>query len=447
MPSPSPVAFIRDSILRSALRSHHRQFTRSFKCTAHTPRPLRIILFGSDEFSIASLTHLYQLQRKKPDVIASIDVGARLPKAAGRGRKDIVEVPLLDVARDLELPCHEAETDDDFHDLAAQNYDIAIAVSYGKLIPAYFLRSLPLGGINLHPSFLPRHSGAAPIQWAIYSNDLETGVTVQTLHPTKFDKGRILIQSEPVSIDQKSDNFAMLRPRLAKVGARLLDEAVCVLAHVADSVPASAGSGVKEFADRTEAIVTAFTKYTHTVHLPTATAPSSHAPKLTKDRLRVDWLATPAALIARTYRAFGTPLWTNIVMHQKRNPRSITSRRVLLEDVRVLDPAEELGLAQQDLPVVPGQYVRMTGGSNINSNGAVLVVRTSDGGLLSVRAVSESYAKKPPKVDSPVFDRQLYSEVDFVRMESEAEVEKAAMEQRRRLAKENAQAAAAAKTE
>ena len=36
------------------------------------------------------------------------------------------------------------------------------------------------GGVNLHASLLPKYRGAAPINWAIYHGETETGVTVIT---------------------------------------------------------------------------------------------------------------------------------------------------------------------------------------------------------------------------------------------------------------------------
>ena len=45
-----------------------------------------------------------------------------------------------------------------------------------------------LGGINLHASLLPKYRGAAPINWAIYHGEAETGVTVIHMTP-ELDAG------------------------------------------------------------------------------------------------------------------------------------------------------------------------------------------------------------------------------------------------------------------
>ena len=59
--------------------------------------------------------------------------------------------------------------------------DILVVFAYGKIFGPKFLELFPKGGINIHPSLLPLHRGASPIQNAILSRDAETGVSVQKL--------------------------------------------------------------------------------------------------------------------------------------------------------------------------------------------------------------------------------------------------------------------------
>ncbi|OLL26881.1 Methionyl-tRNA formyltransferase [Neolecta irregularis DAH-3] len=68
---------------------------------------------------------------------------------------------------------------------------------------------------------LPRFYGPAPIHHALLSGDTTTGVTVQSLHPTKFDQGKILARSEEIPISTTS-TYDLLYKRLADVGADLL---------------------------------------------------------------------------------------------------------------------------------------------------------------------------------------------------------------------------------
>jgi methionyl-tRNA formyltransferase len=72
-----------------------------------------------------------------------------------------------------------------------------------------------LGAINLHASLLPKYRGAAPINWALYHGERETGVTVFHITP-KVDSGPILAQ-EATPIDPSEDAIRLER-RLSQLG-------------------------------------------------------------------------------------------------------------------------------------------------------------------------------------------------------------------------------------
>lgn len=182
----------------------------------------RIAFFGSDAFSVASLSALLKLHRR--NVIGNIDVITRSIKPTGRNRKILRDVPAGIFATENGLPVHRADCAADINALLGP-YDLAVAVSYGRLIPAQFLARVTHGGVNLHPSLLPRHLGLLPIQRALMSDDKITGVTLQTLHPTKFDRGAILLRTSEMEIAQH-DTCASLAARLSAAGSQLLVEAV-----------------------------------------------------------------------------------------------------------------------------------------------------------------------------------------------------------------------------
>jgi methionyl-tRNA formyltransferase len=71
--------------------------------------------------------------------------------------------------------------------------DLLVSFAYGHIFGPRFLSLFPLGGINAHPSLLPRHRGATPIPAAILARDRETGVSIQRL-ALKMDAGDILAQ-------------------------------------------------------------------------------------------------------------------------------------------------------------------------------------------------------------------------------------------------------------
>lgn len=190
------------------------------------PKNLRIAFFGSDAFSVASLARVHALAQKNPSLISSLDVVTRSIKPTGRNLQRLVDVPVGQYATLHSLPVHRADSGSDILLLLDMHaFDLAVAVSYGKLIPGQFLAQMTHGGLNVHPSLLPMYSGSSPIQYALMDDCNETGVTVQTLHPTKFDHGSIVKQSLPVPI-LDSDNFHTLGGRLADLGAHLLESVI-----------------------------------------------------------------------------------------------------------------------------------------------------------------------------------------------------------------------------
>lgn len=189
---------------------------------------LRVAFFGSDAFSVASLTKLAALKSH----ISSLHVYTRSIKPTGRNLKTFSDVPVGVFAQAHQLPLFRVDSPSQILALAdPNNYDLAIAVSYGILIPGALVRSLRYGGLNVHPSKLKQLSGAAPIQHCLMQDLPSTAVTVQTLHPTKFDHGAIVAQTPDIPV-LDSDNYALLLPRLAAAGADLLASVITSGAYI-----------------------------------------------------------------------------------------------------------------------------------------------------------------------------------------------------------------------
>ncbi len=81
--------------------------------------------------------------------------------------------------------------------------DIAVVVAFGQILKPDFLKLFRLGAVNVHASILPRWRGAAPIAWAIISEDPVTGVTLQKVAPT-LDAGDIIATSQ-MDLDESWD--------------------------------------------------------------------------------------------------------------------------------------------------------------------------------------------------------------------------------------------------
>lgn len=68
-----------------------------------------------------------------------------------------------------------------------------LLVSYGQLVPKDLLELAPRPPLNVHPSLLPRHRGAAPVAGTILAGDEEGGVTLMVMTP-ELDAGPIVRQ-------------------------------------------------------------------------------------------------------------------------------------------------------------------------------------------------------------------------------------------------------------
>ena len=76
-------------------------------------------------------------------------------------------------------------------DAAARNPDLLVSFAYGRIFGPRFLALFPLGGINIHPSLLPKYRGASPIPAVILAREKETGICIQRL-AAEMDSGDIL---------------------------------------------------------------------------------------------------------------------------------------------------------------------------------------------------------------------------------------------------------------
>jgi methionyl-tRNA formyltransferase len=116
---------------------------------------------------------------------------------------------------------------------AAAPQILAVA-AFGRIFRQEFLDLFPLGGINLHPSLLPRFRGPSPISAVILSGDAETGVSIQKI-ALKFDTGDLLAQERyPLA---GTETTASLTDVLAERGAQLMASVLAALESGTPPVP------------------------------------------------------------------------------------------------------------------------------------------------------------------------------------------------------------------
>lgn len=80
------------------------------------------------------------------------------------------------------------------------------------------------GGINYHPSLLPKYRGGSAIAWAILHGELQTGVTIHYIDDG-VDTGDIVLQ-ESVSIAPDDTTASLYFNKLYPLGVKLVPEAV-----------------------------------------------------------------------------------------------------------------------------------------------------------------------------------------------------------------------------
>lgn len=181
---------------------------------------LRLAFFGTAELACASLRAL----AGQPGMeIAAVVTQQDKP----RGRDLLLQpTPVKAAALEMGLEVlqpRRARDPEFIEAMRLKKLDLIVVVAYGQIIPQTLLDVPRHGCINVHTSLLPRHRGAAPIQWAILSGDSETGVTIMKMD-AGLDTGPILSQRRtPIA---PADNAQTLHDRLAQMGAELLLETI-----------------------------------------------------------------------------------------------------------------------------------------------------------------------------------------------------------------------------
>ena len=106
-------------------------------------------------------------------------------------------------------------------EIAALAPDLLVSFAYGRIFGPRFLELFPLGGINIHPSLLPKYRGASPIPACILEREPETGICIQKLAP-EMDSGDIQIE-ERFALSAR-ETAASLSEIVAEKAALLLGE-------------------------------------------------------------------------------------------------------------------------------------------------------------------------------------------------------------------------------
>jgi methionyl-tRNA formyltransferase len=139
---------------------------------------VRTVFFGSGAFAVPILDGVAADPR-----LELVGVVTAPDRPAGRGRT-LLPTPVALRARTMWAPLlqparlRDPEAVERIADLRPA---LGVLADYGQIVPAALLQLMPHGILNIHPSLLPRHRGASPIQATIAAGDAETGVTIMRM--------------------------------------------------------------------------------------------------------------------------------------------------------------------------------------------------------------------------------------------------------------------------
>jgi methionyl-tRNA formyltransferase len=176
---------------------------------------MRIIMMGTGPFAVPTYLQLYEAEHTVPLLVSR-------PLRSHRG-KEIAPVSVMrDIAHEHQTPIFDPEdinTSESQDMLLSQSADLLVVCDYGQILSPTTLATAPLGGVNLHASLLPKYRGAAPINWAIYNGETETGVTAIHMTP-RVDAGPCIGQASTEI--EPNETAVEVEDRLAHLGAQLM---------------------------------------------------------------------------------------------------------------------------------------------------------------------------------------------------------------------------------
>jgi methionyl-tRNA formyltransferase len=277
--------------------------------------PWRLIFLGTPQFAVPSLAALLDAGEEVAAVITQPD------RPRGRGQK-VSPAPVKELALSHGLTVLQPVRlkDPDFvATLKELAPELMVVTAYGRILTHEMLAIPSVGFLNVHASLLPRHRGAAPINWALIRGDQETGVTIMWV-TYEVDTGPIFLQ-ERVPIGPE-DNAGTLAAKLAARGGALLVQALEQLRR---------GEGKK---------------------IPQPETGVTYAPPLTPEMRLVHWEQN-ASEVANWIRGLD-PKPGAYTLWQGRRLR-LFGARVAKPTGRAAAPGTALGLVQGRLEVACGQ--------------------------------------------------------------------------------------------
>ena len=200
--------------------------------------PLRLVMMGTGEFAVPAFRALYDTPHAVVGLVTQ-------PDRIGRGHHHHPH-PMKEEAVARGTPVFQPEnanTPDFLDALRGLHADLAVVAAYGQILSAELLAIPRLGAINLHASLLPKYRGAAPIQYAVWNGEHETGITIFQIEP-KLDAGPIFgMVRTPI---EPHETAGALEDRLATLAVPLTLQVLSDIdAGRAVALPQNAGAATR----------------------------------------------------------------------------------------------------------------------------------------------------------------------------------------------------------
>ena len=163
---------------------------------------MRILFAGSPAIAVPSVEDLSVMEMEGKDIVL---VGVLTNPDTKKGRSKQEEPTDISAAvsklneiriKNGQLPIPQLKPEkldaNARKEVAALNPDLLVSFGCGHFFGPLFLALFPMGGINIHPSLLPKYRGASPIPAAILACEKETGICIQKIAP-ELDTGDLLL--------------------------------------------------------------------------------------------------------------------------------------------------------------------------------------------------------------------------------------------------------------
>ncbi len=152
-------------------------------------KKLRVAFCGTPDFSVPTL----DLLAHHPH-IELVKVISMPDRPAGRGM-ELKSPEVIEFARLNKIPFLQTENinkEPEFlKELKDLDLDFVVVLAFAQFLGSEMLNMGKMGCFNIHTSVLPKYRGAAPIQYALWNGDSETGVSIQKM-VKKMDAGDLV---------------------------------------------------------------------------------------------------------------------------------------------------------------------------------------------------------------------------------------------------------------